>query len=76
MQIVIDVEDRYSGFVVDLLSNLKQNVIKNITLQKTPTKNQSKLDRFRELRAKSNNKTPLTMEMATNTDEMVNDGIF
>ncbi|MCK5294312.1 MAG: hypothetical protein KAJ49_06645 [Arcobacteraceae bacterium] len=75
-RLVVDVEDRYINLVMDLLSNLKQNVIKNVTLQKEQNKNVSKLDTFRKLRDKSNNKTTLTMEMATNTNEMVNDGIF
>lgn len=75
-RLVVDVEDRYINLVVDLLSNLKQNVVKNVTIQKEQNKNISKLDTFRRLRDKSNNKTTLTMEMATNTNEMVNDGIF
>jgi len=76
MQIVIDVEDRYINLVLGLLSNLKKSVIKNITIEQTPNKNVSKLEKFRELRAKSNNQIPLNMKMATDTDEMVNDGIF
>ena len=75
-RLVVDVEDRYTNLVIDLLSNLKQNVVKNITIQKEETKNESKLDTFRRLKDKSNNKTTLTMEIATNTKEMVNDGIF
>jgi hypothetical protein len=75
-RLIVDVEDRYINLVVDLLSNLKQNVVKNVTIQKEQNKNVSKLDTFRRLRDKSNNKTTLTMAMATNTDEMVNDGIF
>jgi len=75
-RLVVDVEDRYTNLVIDLLSNLKQNIVKNVTIQKEETKNESKLDTFRKLRDKSNNKTTLTMAMATNTNEMVNDGIF
>ena len=77
-RVVIDVEDRYINLVTELLSNLKQNIIKNIVVEKKEqTKNSiSKLERFRELKAKSNNKTTLTMRMATNTDEMVNDGLL
>jgi len=75
-RLVVDVEDRYINLVVDLLSNLKQNVIKNVTIQKEQNKNVSKLETFRRLRDASNNKTTLTMEIATNTNEMVNDGIF
>jgi len=77
-RLVIDVEDRYINLVTELLSNLKQNVIKNIFIEKKEqTKTSiSKLERFRELKAKSNNKTTLTMTMATNTDEMVNNGLL
>ncbi len=75
-RLLVDVEDRYINLVIDLLSNLKQNIVKNVIIQKEKEKNISKLDTFRRLRAKSNNKTKLTMAMAINTNEMVNDGIF
>ena len=32
-RLIVDVEDRYINLVVDLLSNLKQNVVKNVTIQ-------------------------------------------
>jgi len=81
-RLVIDVEDKYANLVMDLLSNLKQNIVKNITIQNgvsqelIQNENESKLDTFRRLRDKSNNKTTLTMAIATNTNEMANDGIF
>jgi outer membrane lipopolysaccharide assembly protein LptE/RlpB len=75
-RLVVDIEDKYINLVVDLLSNLKQNIVKNITIQKEQNRNVSKLDTFRRLRDRSNNKTTLTMTIATNTNEMVNDGIF
>ena len=77
-RVVIDVEDKYINLVTDLLSNLKQNIIKNIVVEKKEqTKNNiSNLEKFRQLKAKSNNKTTLTMNMAINTDEMVKDGIL
>jgi len=77
-RLVIDVEDKYINLVTELLSNLKQNIIKNIVVEKREQTETSisKLERFKELKAKSNNKTTLTMEMATNTDEMVNDGLL
>jgi len=77
-RVVIDVEDKYINLVTELLSNLKQNIIKNIVIEKKDqTKSQiSNLERFRQLKAKSNNKTTLTMDMAINTDEMVNDGLL
>ncbi|MEA3523174.1 MAG: hypothetical protein U9R50_09360 [Campylobacterota bacterium] len=70
-RLVVDVEDRYTNLVVDLLSNLKQNIVKNVTIQKEQNKNVSKLDTFRKLRDRSNNKTTLTMAMATNTDFLI-----
>ena len=77
-RLVIDVEDRYINLVTELLSNLKQNIIKNIVVEKKEqTKDKlSKLEQFRELKAKSKNKKTLTMAMATNSDEMVNDGLL
>ena len=75
-RLVVDIEDKYINLVVDLLSNLKQNIVKNVTIQKEQNRNVSKLDTFRRLRDRLNNKTTLTMAIATNTNEMVNDGIF
>lgn len=81
-RLVVDVEDRYTNLVIDLLSNLKQNIVKNVTIQNgvsqelSQNENESKLDTFRRLRDKSNNKTTLTMAIATNTNEMASDGIF
>ncbi len=79
-RLVVDVEDRYTNLVIDLLSNLKQNIVKNVTIQngvpQELKQTESKLDTFRRLRDKSNNKTTLTMAIATNTNEMANDGIF
>jgi len=77
-RVVIDVEDRYINLVTELLSNLKQNIIKNIVVEKKEqTKSKiSNLERFRQLKAKSNNKTTLTMNMAINTSEMVKDGLL
>ncbi len=77
-RVVIDVEDRYINLVTELLSNLKQNIIKNIVIEKNEqTSNTiSNLERFRQLKAKSNNKTTLTMDIAINTNEMVKDGLL
>jgi len=77
-RLVIDVEDRYINLVTELLSNLKQNIIKNIAIEKKEQikNNISNLERFRQLKAKSNNKTTLTMDMAIDTDEMVKDGLL
>jgi len=77
-RLVIDVEDRYINLLTELLSNLKQNIIKNIVVEKyEPTKNNiSKVEQFRALKAKSDNKTTLTMAMAVDTSEMVQDGLL
>ena len=77
-RLVVDVEDKYINLVTDLLSNLKQNIIKNIVIEKKEQvkNNISNLERFRQLKAKSNNKTTLTTDMAINTSKMVNDGLL
>ena len=76
-RLVIDVEDKYIDLIIGLLSNLKQNIVQNIIIeQEEPKNNISKVERFRELKSKSNNKKTLTMDMATNTNEMINDGLL
>ena len=79
-RLIIDVDDKYMGFIVDMLSNLKQNIVKNISIEEhsvpSSTKNHSQRDRFHDLVAKSNNKVTLTMDIATDTTGMTNDGIF
>jgi len=68
-RLVVDIEDRYINLVVDLLSNLKQDIVKNMTIQKKE-KSISKLDTFRRLRNNSNNQTTLTKKMLIDTSEM------
>ena len=63
-RLVIDVDDKYTTIVIELLSNLKENV------------NLSNLEKFRELRAKYNNKITLTKKLAIDTDEMINNDIL
>lgn len=79
-RVVVDVDDKYINLVVDLLSNMKQNVIKKVMVESSKSvpanKNNRKVDTFHRLINKSNNKTKLTMAIAIDTDEMVNDGIF
>ncbi len=77
-RVIIEVEDKYIDIVKSLLFNLKENIIKNIVIEKEEnTKNNiSKLEQFRKLKAKSNNKKVLTMSMATNTNEMISDGLL
>jgi hypothetical protein len=65
----------------DLLSNTKatfvamyDNSVNNPTKQEKEI--QAQLDEFHKLIGQSNNKVMLTYELATNTDEMIEDGIF
>lgn len=63
----------------DLLSNTKATFVAMYDSVNNPIKKnnvQSQLDEFHRLRDKSNNKTQVTTELATNIDEMVDDGIF
>jgi hypothetical protein len=77
MQIIINVDEKYSHLVIGLLSNLKKNVIKNITLKKeSPNSDLSAVETYRKLRAKSNNQKTLTMDIATNTQGLIDDAIF
>jgi hypothetical protein len=79
-RLVVDIDERYINLVIDLLSNLKDNIVKNIIIEnssiKPMKKNIAQLNRFHNLTNKSNNQIPLTMKTAINTDEMVNDGLF
>jgi len=75
-RIVVEVEDSQVGFVLNMLSNLKKSIVKNVEVEKKSEKIESNLMRFKELRESSNNKKKLTMKLATDTSEMVNDGLF
>ena len=75
-RIVVEVEDSQVGFVLNMLSNLKKSIVKNVEVEKKGEKIESNLMRFKELRESSNNKKKLTMKLATDTSEMVNDGLF
>jgi hypothetical protein len=79
-RLVVDVDEQHMNLVVDLLSNLKENIIKNISIEKNYiqpiSKKSSQLNRFYELIGKSNNQIPLTMKIATDTSGMVDDGLF
>ena len=79
-RLVVDIDAQYMNFVIDLLSNLKKNIIKDISIQQVSTKpthkNIAQLDRFHKLITKSNNQIPLTMKIATDTSGMVDDGLF
>jgi hypothetical protein len=76
-KLIIEIDDKYTPLVLGILSNLKKNIIKNITIQKEEKdKKISKVEEFRRLKAKSNNQEKLTMQLATNTQDMINDNIL
>ncbi len=64
----------------DLLSNTKATFVAMYDSVTQPIKKdeeiQAQLDEFHRLVGKSNNKVMVTYELATNTDEMVEDGIL
>ena len=72
----LDVSNDIYDKVMFILENLPKNKVKFRLEKKEESKNNSKLETFRKLRANSSNKTALTMDLATNSDKMVNDGIF
>ena len=55
MKLVIDINEQYKDFVLNLLSNLETDIIKKIEVE-------DNLEKFRELRQNSNNKKVLTMD--------------
>jgi len=79
-RLIVDVDEQYMSLVIDLLSNLKENIVKNISIEKNYIKpiekNKVQLNRFHKLITKSNNQIPLTMKIATDTSGMVDDGLF
>ena len=79
-RLVVDIDEQYMSLVINLLSNLKDNIVKNISIETNYAnpinKNIDQLNKFHRLIEKSNNKIPLTMKIATDTDGMVDDGLF
>ncbi len=79
-RLVVDIDERYINLVIDLLSNLKENIVKNIVIENSSAKpikrNTTQLNRFHNLINKSNNQIPLTMKIAIDTNGMVDDGLF
>jgi len=71
----LDISNDIYDKVMFILENLPKNKVK-LHLERDEDTNNSKLDKFRELRKNSNNQTNLTMKIATSSDEMVDDGIF
>ena len=52
-RVVVDVDDKYINLVVDLLSNMKQNVIKKVMVESSKSgfknKNNREVDTFHRL---------------------------
>ena len=69
MKLVIDINEQYKDFILNLLSNLQTDIIKKIEVE-------DNLEKFRELRQNSNNNKVLTMDTAINTNEMLNNDFF
>ena len=75
-RIELDVSNDIFDKVMFFLENLPKNLVR-ISNETTPIKpKESQLNKFRSLINKSNNKTKLTMNIATDTSEMTNDGLF
>jgi hypothetical protein len=60
----------------EIQNNTKATFVVMYNSDKITTKQNSINDELDELFANSNNKVQVTMELATNTDEMINDGIL
>ena len=73
--VMIDIDDKYTDQVLELLESLKDGMIKDIKIKDTSIANNKDLEEFYKLVKSSNNKVKLTYQNATNTDEMI-DGIF
>ena len=75
-RIQLDISNDIFDKVMFFLENLPKNLVR-ISNETAPIKpKESQLNRFRYLINKSNNKTKLTMKIATDTSEMTNDGLF
>ncbi len=73
--VMIDIDDKYTDQVLELLESLKDGMIKDIKIKDTSIANNKDLEEFYKLVKSSNNKVKLTYQNATNTDEII-DGIF
>lgn len=74
-RIQLDISSDIFDKVMFFLENLPKNLVRISTEPNIKVK-ESQLERFHTLINKSNNKTKLTMNIATDTSEMTNDGIF
>jgi len=75
-RIQLDISNDIFDKVMFFLENLPKNLV-TISNETTRIKaKESQLEKFHSLINKSNNKTKLTMKIATDTSEMTNDGLF
>ena len=74
-RIQLDISSDVFDKVMFFLENLPKNLVRISTETNIKVK-ESQLERFHTLINKSNNKTRLTMNIATDTSEMTNDGLF
>lgn len=75
-RIQLDISNDVFDKVMFFLESLPKNLVR-ISNEKTIIEpEESQLEKFHSLINKSNNKTTLTMKIATDTSEMTNDGLF
>ncbi|CAA6808005.1 MAG: Unknown protein [uncultured Sulfurovum sp.] len=75
-RIQLDISNDVFDKVMFFLENLPKNLVRISSEQTTTEPEESQLKKFHSLINKSNNKTKLTMKIATDTSEMSNDGLF
>ena len=75
-RVQLDISSDIFDKVMFFLENLPKNLVR-ISNETTPIEPRKlQLNKFHSLINKSNNKTKLTMNIATDTSEMTNDGLF
>ena len=75
-RIELDISSEVFDKVMFFLENLPKNLVRISNKTSHIEVKESQLDRFHNLINNSNNKTKLTMNIATDTSEMTNDGLF
>jgi hypothetical protein len=75
-RIQLDISNDIFDKVMFFLENLPKNLVSISSEKTTIEPKESQLTKFHSLINKSNNKTKLTMNAATDTSEMTNDGLF
>jgi len=75
-RIQLDISSEVFDKVMFFLENLPKNLVRISNKTSHIEVKESQLDRFHNLINNSNNKTKLTMNIATDTSEMTNDGLF